>query len=181
MVGVISYGNIGGAVCRALEQQSVNLQVYDTDPLKLTLAYGDGFTITTKQNLLRKSAVIIGCTGRNSITAADAQYIKANAILLSGSSQQIEFLDLIENGHKTGAGNPMFQAYRHKTNVFYIAHRGEPINFHDKITPELFEPQMSMALACIQYGLETKIPNTVHVIPMEKQRQVFALFVEQHA
>lgn len=179
-IGTLSYGGIGSSVCLALRKRGLAHKVYDNDPMKLSFAYSDGYTIAKRETILSESDIIIGSTGKNSVTAKDIALLKDGAVLISGSSKQIEFFDLFMNATKVkGRDNELFQEYEYKGKRFTLVNQGQPINFLEQVPPEIFEPQLSAIISCVKYGLENTLTNDVHSLPMSYQIPIFELFVER--
>lgn len=87
---VIGAGWIGSGVANGLKRLDVIPAMIDRNPLKVTEARLDGFAASTSGDWLEKSHLVIGATGRNSITREMLERLPHNAIVASGSSRQLE-------------------------------------------------------------------------------------------
>lgn len=177
--GNISYGGIGSSVCLALRKRGITPYVYDIDPIKHAFAYSDGYPITSKEKLLQVSDIIIGSSGKNSVLLSDANSIKKGSLLFSGSSKQVEFQELLAL-EKIKEDDSMFQKYLYKNSYFCIGYNGQPINFLDVVDPEEFDYILATMVACVKYGLENKLSNAVHSIPLKYQIPVFKTYLQKH-
>ena len=63
--------------------------VYDTDPARTRAAAQDGFRIWSRNDRVRFD-VVIGCSGRASVTVSDRDFLEDGALLASASSGTVE-------------------------------------------------------------------------------------------
>ena len=106
---VLGFGNIGEQLCRYLKPLSRDLSVYDINPIKSLKANVD---YNVSRDFSNKD-LIIGVTGKQSVTIDDAYKLNPNTLLVSGSSKRVEF-------EKTLPG---------------IINEGEPINLRYSVVP----------------------------------------------
>ncbi len=179
---VISYGQIGRAVCNALRGRFSQIYVYDRNPLQMAQAYLDGFTIVDKIKVLPYVDVIIGASGNRSIEMADVPFLKDKVLLVSGSSRQVEFpyeyLDVYKKSSNNNSLIEEFQIVKGKR--FFIAYKGQPINFvDDSAFGDTFELIMAGMLQSISYGLEVNLSNLVYDLPQEYQEEVVKPYLDK--
>lgn len=179
-VFVISYGGIGYAVCKALQARQAKVLVYDRDSIKMSMAYLDGFRIVEKRTGLENADIVIGCSGNRSLKMSDLRLLRNGALLISGSSKQIEFpyeelTSFIK--HKSEDEEIEFADYEGKK--FYIAYKGQPINFlHDSALSDVFDLQMSLLLQSVKYGLTNKLENKIYMLPLEYQYPLTEIYIK---
>jgi adenosylhomocysteinase len=106
---VLGFGNIGEQLCRYIKPLCKKLSVYDVDPIRALKANVDYNVSRDFSNM----DIIIGVTGKQSVTIDDANKLNPNTLLVSGSSKRIEF-------EQTLAG---------------IVNNGEPINLRYSVVP----------------------------------------------
>lgn len=87
---VIGAGWIGSGVANALRRLDVLTTIVDQCPLKVTEARLDGFRGSQTLDGIENAQLVLGATGRMSITAEVIDRLPNNAIIASGSSRQLE-------------------------------------------------------------------------------------------
>jgi len=177
---VLAYGGIGSAVCKTLKALKADVNVYDIDSLKQAQAYLEGFRIVKKLDALSKSDIIIGCSGKQSIKFDELKFIKNGALLVSGSSKQVEFpYDIMEKYIRRNRGDEI-EEVRLAGKKFFIVYKGQPINFlHDSALGDIFDIQMSLLCSCVDYGLKSNLKPGIYNIPIEYQRVIAKQYVER--
>lgn len=177
---VLSYGGIGSSVCETLKALRANVGVYDIDPLKQAKAYVDGFRIVDKIDALKKADIIIGCSGKQSIKLEELSLIKNGALLVSGSSKQIEFPYEEIKKHIVANHTEEIEEIKIKRKKFFIAYKGQPINFlHDSALGDVFDVQMSLLISCVKYGIESNLERGIYNIPISYQTNIARQYVKK--
>lgn len=179
---VLSYGQIGRAVCNALRGRFSRIYVHDEDPTKQIEAYLDGFNIVNKIDALPNMDIIIGVSGNRSIQMSDVPYIRKDTLLISGSSKQVEFpyQDLELYLLKSEPTSIIEEIEVIKGKNFFIAFKGQPINFiDDSAFGDAFEIIMSAFLQCVKYYLGNHLSNYVYDLPKEYQDEVANLYYKK--
>lgn len=176
---VLSYGQIGRAVCNALRGRFSRIYVYDEDPTKQIEAYLDGFNIVRKIDALPNMDIIVGVSGSRSIEMSDIPYIKKDSLLVSGSSKQVEFpyrdLELYIKNSLPLSIIEEFEVIKGKN--FYIAFKGQPINFiDDSAFGDAFEIIMSAFLQCVKFYLDNHLSNYVYDLPKDYQDEIASAY-----
>ncbi|WP_285671463.1 hypothetical protein [Paralimibaculum aggregatum] len=87
---VFGAGWIGSGVARALRRLDMIPSVVEVDPLKIAEARLDGFHASRHGDHLERSALVVGATGRQSITPEVLARIPDGALVASASSRQHE-------------------------------------------------------------------------------------------
>jgi len=178
---VLSYGQIGKAVCDALRGRFSKVYVYDVSALRMIEAYLDGFHIVDKKSILPYIDIVIGASGHRSISMDDLPFLADKAILVSGSSRQVEFpyeyLDIYKTEKEFKGVYPIgnnieeFEAVRGKT--FFVVYKGQPINFiDDSAFGDTFEIILSGMAQCVRYALGEKLNNDVYDLPEQYQEEI---------
>lgn len=165
-VGVLGYGGIGEATARALAALGARVAVYDVCGIRMAKAALDGFGETTRERLVGESDVLLGVSGHCSIVADDFACMKADGIVASGSSKQIEIelsaLDELGTLASESALVKRYELDRGKT--VSLLNDGMPINFLeqsilgrvlDLVYTELFMCVREIALGQAQPGLDS--------------------------
>lgn len=87
---VFGAGWIGSGIAEALRRLDVIPALVDTNPLKVAEARLAGFQASRGGDWLGISQLVVGATGRTSITREVLDRLPHNAIVASGSSRQLE-------------------------------------------------------------------------------------------
>jgi adenosylhomocysteinase len=182
--GVIGFGNIGTSCAIALKGRESTVSVYDINPEKNMRAKMGGFFPLPLDSLLATSEVIIGATGRTSITAKDMDNIKDGAILVSASSKDVEFtihdfrkLCMVE---EVNDATDRFVAPSGKH--FFLLNKGFPINFRDKsIIGTLVDMIYSELFLCMKEVIEGKIQPDIHHSGEHIQLEVSKYWMRSHS
>lgn len=158
--GVIGFGKIGTSCAIAIKGREAVVSIYDINPSKNMRAKVEGFFPLPLNELLSKSEIIIGATGRTSIRLEDMEFIKDGAILASASSKNIEFaLDDFGSKCEIEVINDVVDRYTTPNGKhFFIINKGLPINFRDKsIIGTLLDMIYSELFVCMREIVEGKI------------------------
>lgn len=125
---VSGYGNIGREVAKYIEPLCANLFVFDTDVKKQQEA-SEHFSVSRS---LSEADIVIGTTGsrEHSVKPEDIKMMKSGVILLSGSSQRVEFdLEGFSKVASSFERNKDFFTYYVDGKKIQVANAGEPMNF----------------------------------------------------
>jgi len=148
-VGVLGFGSIGKSVAAALERRNKLVTIFD---LKRTQLDGHKFNVVpTKRNLINRCQIIIGCTGVAALSHVDFKGITEPKYLFSGSSEDIEFSEIISSdGMAPGEDSAaiFFNKFMDSgvPNV-QIARAGYPVNFNQQpVSLPLDQIQLTMSL-----------------------------------
>lgn len=87
---VIGAGWIGSGVARSLRRLDMVTSMVDRDPLRLVEARLNGFAASEDGAWIGRTELLVGATGRASITRDILDRLPHDAIVASGSSRQIE-------------------------------------------------------------------------------------------
>lgn len=147
---VIGFGNIGEQLCKYLNLRCQNLLVYDADPIRLLKASIDYNVSRDFSN----ADIVIGVTGKQSITADDAKKLNPNTLLISGSSKRIEFDQSLPG----------------------IVNNGEPINLRHSVVPskilDLVYGSLVYCINKLDNGFSIKgLNNLTHIEQQEIVRE----------
>ncbi len=134
-VGILGYGRIGSSVSRAAAGRAARVMAYDSCAFARVEATADGFSSPSRGRLLRVSDVVVGCTGRTSLTQQDIGFLRDGAVLASAGSKQHEFdvaalRDTAAQQVDVGEGVQRFDLVDGRS-VFLLA-GGYPVNFTDR-------------------------------------------------
>lgn len=146
---VIGYGMIGKNVAKALDKMRCKVSVYDKDAVKMCGAYFDGYNVGELHGLLKENTIIFGVTGNTSVNDEDIKYLSDKTVLISGSSNRIEFSkELTDNITPVGE---YVDKCTTKGKEIFLLNKGYPINFISKSVPdyviELLFAEMLLCLA----------------------------------
>jgi D-isomer specific 2-hydroxyacid dehydrogenase, NAD binding domain len=127
-IGILGMGSIGKAIFYDLLKR--NIQCYYYDPLDKN--FGDG-KLSSIDELLHKSDVIIGATGQNVLQETPFERVEGHKILVSVSSADLEFGSVLQFQEKLSQ-DPFadITARVHDNLSFTVLNGGYPINFDRK-------------------------------------------------
>ncbi|HEU5063758.1 MAG TPA: NAD(P)-dependent oxidoreductase [Solirubrobacterales bacterium] len=165
-VGILGYGGIGEATAVALSSLGARVAVFDQCGIRMAKAALDGFGETSREELIRKSDVVLGVSGHRSIEGKDLELLRPGTILASGSSKQVE-IDLgalnLMAVEKSEPGLVQHFTLSEGKQVFLL-NEGMPINFLeqsilgrvlDLVYTELFLCMREIALGNVGPGLQS--------------------------
>jgi adenosylhomocysteinase len=162
--GVIGYGKIGTSSAIAMRGRESAVSIYDINPTRSIRARFEGFAVRTLRDLLRQVDIVIGCTGKTSVTADDIAWMRDGAILVSASSKAHEFdLHGFARVCTVDEMSDVVTRYRCANGrSFYVLSRGTPVNFRDRsilgpvldlVYSELFVAMRTLVTGCGVQGL----------------------------
>jgi adenosylhomocysteinase len=128
---VLGYGGVGSALVHHLRRYDASVSVWDPDPVARARALLNGVRIGDRAELLTQAEVVIGVSGRRSLTAADLALLRDGATLVSGSSKQVEFGDPARSGARI-AGTRLVTELHYPDRRLYLLNSGYPVNFLDQ-------------------------------------------------
>lgn len=70
-VGVIGYGPVGRGVATFARALGASVEVVETDAVRRLMAHYDGFPVPTFESLLKRSGIVVTCTGRPGVINVD--------------------------------------------------------------------------------------------------------------
>jgi adenosylhomocysteinase len=90
---VVGYGMIGKNLAGSLRDYKLQVSVYDILDYKMLLAFGTGFSVHKKSELIKGVDVILSVTGNENgaITLKEIEMCKDNVVLASVGSKDTEF------------------------------------------------------------------------------------------
>ncbi len=129
---IIGYGKVGRGAASALAGRHNSVTVYDINPIRRTVAMGDGFRIPDRDSALSTADLVFGCTGATSLHAEDFPRLKNGAILISCSSKRHEFdLTALARDYQRSEVAPHIDRYDRDGHTLYLLAGGAPVNFLD--------------------------------------------------
>lgn len=151
IIGVIGLGAIGGAIARLLLESNYSVLVFDADLSKLK-AFPCECTYSAKE-IFEQADLVIGCTGRDISEPINKGGIKDNCSLISASSGDTEFAQLLSSHARSlrSDGSDYLLRIRKNTEL-RIIQRGFPINLAMKGAELRFEEialTRALTLGCI--------------------------------
>lgn len=92
IVTVLGFGSIGKNVANAIKSRNpTDVLIFDLNSIRMIEARFSGFTTVNKEVALQNADIIIGCTGKESISHEDFDLVKDGVIIASGTSKKVEF------------------------------------------------------------------------------------------
>lgn len=184
---VLGFGAIGSKLADRLRDRKVSVYVYDSDFTKGMEAETLGFTVLENLKSLSNFDIIVGVSGETSLKeGGDFWNLKHNVILVSGSSERVEFdIETLENCSKDVIREGIFTKYRleKEEKLVRLVLDGEPINFalSGGIMDAIIDPVYAeMFLAAIEIITNRQLDNKLHNIPRQIEEEVYEIFKEFH-
>lgn len=129
-VGILGYGRIGEATARSLAESGAEVAVFDICDIRMAEAALAGFATPSRETLLETSDVILGVTGRCSLTATDLGQLRDGTIVASGSSKQVEIdVDGLSRHGRLVDADETAKEYELSGRRVHLLNDGLPINF----------------------------------------------------
>lgn len=179
--GVIGYGKIGMATAISLRGRETTVSVYDIDPAKCIKARFEGYRIAPLAKILGDCDLVIGCTGKTSVSEEEIVHIRDHAILVSASAKNEEF-DLVafEKHCICEQISPLVWRYKQKDGrCFYLLHGGTPINFRDNsILGNILDMVYSELFLCMAMLVRRKNPQGLQNSPTPIHTEVAQTWLE---
>jgi len=88
---VLGYGAVGSNVAASLERRGYKVFVYDKDPEKMKQASLDGFHTGERDDMLSHAHLLIGATGRGSLSLDEFDKLPKRAVMANAASGRHEF------------------------------------------------------------------------------------------
>lgn len=132
---VVGSGAIGSAIIHYLTDNKHKVIVYDKDSNAVTASMKNVIRVNTLEEVFANADCVFGCTGQDITQGVDLlDLLKHDQILISCSSGDREFKELLENMMHKGAGfsETPFSPVMGRTksgNIIKILNGGFPINF----------------------------------------------------
>jgi S-adenosylhomocysteine hydrolase len=175
---VIGYGGVGQNVCLALALKGINAAVIELDERKLAIAEARGHPVARTISEFTAAKVIIGCTGRSSVTFDDLKMLSNQPFLFSGSSKKVEFYDVLARGATSPvhAQNALVESETGAT----IVNEGQPINLlYGSLSAEISDFMFANITAAILEG-STIRTSGIFKLSDSRQREICRLWFDQY-
>lgn len=171
---LLGYGWVGKGAALSLDKRGARLTVKDTDNIKLVNAVVDGFAVVRNKDeysgMSCKPKIVVGMSGRRSITAELIDHLPDKCFLVSGSSKDHEIdIDYLES--ITSTTTEIHQHVKacnlNDGRCLYLVNKGYPVNFTGSSVPdEIVEFLFSELIMLVQELLDgTYAPGTHPLSP----------------
>ncbi len=173
---VTGFGWVGAGTAQSLRKRGMNAVVFDTDVLKLVDAAVEGFAVCRSTDALQPPAMVIGVSGRQSITKAVIDQLPHKCFLVSGASKDHE-IDLAYLNEQTTSVESIHRFVDAHTlgdgRVLLLVNKGYPVNFTGSSVPdEIVEFLFAELIILMQELLESTPPPGVY--PLNEEREKIA-------
>lgn len=182
---VLGFGWIGASVANALRNRYAIVYCYDINPLKIIEAHLSGFGIGSKECLMGNSDIIIGATGRTSLTRNDLLNLKEGTYLASASSKQVEIglneiQDHILRRKTISTYVDEIELKNHKK--FYLIADGFPVNFilNRSVSVAVMDMIFSSVFACMVRIVENNYESGIYAASEEDEKNIATLWMQQY-
>jgi adenosylhomocysteinase len=183
---VLGFGDVGSNVANGLRARGSFVSCFDTDPLKLIYARMLGFRSPARERLLADADVVVGASGKRSVTDQDLEQLADGVMLASASSKDVEFpIDLIRS---TATRRHVVTPYVNEYTMPWgkrirVSSEGHPINFRGFSLPHFMSDLLfAQIVAAMQMLLSVRPSNQIHSLSKEHQVRIASewLDVYQH-
>ncbi len=173
---VLGYGWIGQAVCESFRRKNVIVSCFDTDPIKRLSAQLNGFEVVTPNEISSNNSIIIGATGKTSITRELLEQLNDNTFVGSASSRNIE-IDLSELKNitvdKRKIDDEIEECWTGDSKRLYLLNNGYPVNFLKASIPdEISYLILGDVFLIINKLINTSISSGIHSVDENVEREV---------
>lgn len=127
---VIGYGKIGKSIAYHLSSRGLQPLVYDKNPLRRLEAYNRVLSTPSWSEMLSSSDIIFSATGGQATNIIDFKFLKSGCYVFSVTSSDDEFdFSYLKNEYKIEKMNDFIDKFIGPTNYFYLACKGNAVNF----------------------------------------------------
>lgn len=171
---VLGYGGVGEATADELQKRVQKVFVYDKNPDAHSKALAKGYPQTSREDALKEVDLVIGCSGNLSVSLDDIGLLKESALLVSGSSRQVEFPyhELLPSKVEFETPAPL-EKFKVGSKSFFVAYKAQPLNFfYDIAIGEVFDIPMTLMVESVLYGTSTQLEKTLTNLPQERNNEV---------
>ena len=179
---VTGYGWVGRGTARSLRQRGMRVSVAELDAIKRVEATVEGFGLHRGDGAA-SPAIVVGATGRTSVTASLIDALPDRCFLASGASKDHE-IDLahLERGAR-GACEPVHRHVDAWTmrdgRTLFLVNRGYPVNFTGPSVPdEIVEFLFAELIMLVPELLERTPPPGIHPLGPELERVAAEIWLE---
>jgi len=173
---VMGYGGVGNATAKALKNTAASVMVYDPKPELIETARAENFNVPDRLDAIKSAEIIVGCSGHQSIQFEDISRLKQNALLISGSSRQVEFpYDKLIPFRDSSFNHELIEKFSFEGKSFCVAYKGQPINFYFDIgLGEVFDIPMTLLVQSIIWGLNNSLDRKLYDLPEKQVQEVIS-------
>lgn len=174
---VIGFGMISRNIARHLKAYGIVPSILEIDSIRALRAYAMGFPVLMSRDEISEFDLIISATGSRTIYLKDMSGLKDGVMLVSGSSQDIEFdvRGLEKVAKKCDLYGPEIAVYQLKGKKIVVISRGTPINFRQKSVPaEIIDIMFAEIITAVVNLLKKEKVKPGLMEVSEKERQVIA-------
>lgn len=185
---VFGAGWIGSGVASALGRLDMVPALIDCNPLRVAEARLQGFAASRQGNWLEASHLVVGATGKTSITRNILERLPNNAIVASGSSRQLEIDIAYLQEHpsvRVGEGVEAFHLRSHQRTegikTVLLVNDGFPANFmtgSGSVPDEIVETILGELIVLMCALSDNEFSPGVHPITPEQESLCAELWLE---
>jgi adenosylhomocysteinase len=177
---VIGFGKLGSSIARLLHAKSVQVTVFDIDPVRRAQALSQGFTVARDREAALTGAGLVLCaTGAVSLRGEDFPNLRNGAYVatVTSSEDELELAGLPEVYTRTLAGEHVTR-YQTTGHYFYLANDGNAVNFlHGaSVGPFVFLVQAEI-LASIRMLTHGDLAPGMHEVPAPDRAAIAAAWL----
>jgi S-adenosylhomocysteine hydrolase len=193
-VTVVGYGVIGEAIAKGLAEHQAKVTVVEASPARAAEAIAAGFEVTTLEEALGHTHILVGATGKESIHLSHLQALKSGSIVVSASSKQLEvdMKGLQKKAKRTAVpcDDPLVKLptakYQLGTKHLTVLGDGWPINFDGDVedipAEEIQLTRCAMFLGALQAAsLKAHYSGSKRLIPLDEEQdeKLYARFMSE--
>ncbi len=193
-VTVVGYGVIGEAIAKGLAEHQAKVTVVEASPARAAEAIAAGFEVTTLEEALGHTHILVGATGKESIHLSHLQALKSGSIVVSASSKQLEvdMKGLQKKAKRTllPCDDPLVKLptakYQLGTKHLTVLGDGWPINFDGDVedipAEEIQLTRCAMFLGALQAAsLKAHYSGSKRLIPLDEEQdeRLYARFMSE--
>lgn len=177
-IGVIGFGAIGSSLTAELTTSGYEMAVYDSTVLPLDALAGRkvGLKIHRRvESLIEESQLLIGCTGRDSLSEVDWRRFSGERILVSASSSDVEFSTLLQR-HACALVEASSEIVIDSENLrLRVLNGGFPINFDYQNSSFDASIDLTRALTFLSIIQASRLLQNDLVLPLAREFHEFLM------
>ncbi len=184
---VFGAGWIGSGVVEALRRLDAIPAIVDTDPLKVSEARLAGYAASLRPDDISRSDLVIGATGRTSITRNVLNSLRNGCLVASGSSRRVEIDTDYLDGFPRERLHTCIDSFflpggpaNHPKQICLL-NDGFPVNFmpgSDSVADELFELILGEIILLMARLTESRFETGVHGLDRQGEALCAKLWLE---
>ncbi|MBP2371553.1 NAD(P)-dependent oxidoreductase [Pseudonocardia parietis] len=168
---VIGFGKIGQSIANSLRFRGLIVTVWDTDPNQRVYARCENFRVEDKHAALTRADLVFCATGNRALAGSDFAGTKQGSVVFSVTSADDEFSFEGMGDYRGDAIDPYMTRLRRGEHFFFLANRGNALNF---LHGAELRPFVHLTQAAMLHGIGTLLDGSAvagRITGISRQRE----------